>query len=271
MIEIVVIHPLEKRYGVLMDINGSITGKIELPQIFSLPVRLDIIRRAVHAAITARIQPKGRDPLAGKRRCGESWGIGYGLARVPRLDSGRAVFAPNVRGGRRQFAPTPLKKIHEEINRKEKQLAIIYALSALADKYFVSKRNYMIPPTIEHLPIIVDNGIENISTTKDLKAFLIKAHLWENIERAQERIRIRAGKGKMRGRRYITPKSLLFIVSSNDIPLVKAIRNLPGADYVTPNNLNILKLAPGGLPGRLSIITLKSLEMISQLYRVKKV
>lgn len=82
--------------------------------------------------------------------------------------------------------------------------------------------------------------------------------------------RIRAGKGKMRGRRYVEPKSILFIVSSSKAPIVRALRNLPGSDYVTPTTLNILKLAPGGLPGRLSIITVKALEMISQLFSVEK-
>jgi len=270
MLKLTVVYPLEKRYGVLIDLDGNVVDKVELPLVFSLPVRLDLIRRAFHSALTARLQPKGRDPLAGMRRVGESWGIGYSVARVPRLDTGRAVLAPNVRGGRRQFAPTPLKKIHEEVNRKEMKLAIASALAALANKSFVLKRSYVIPSNITGLPIIVVNAVENISKAKDLKSFLIKAGLWENIERTQERIRIRAGKGKMRGRRYIEPKSLLFIVSSLDTPIVKAVRNLPGVDYLTPTTLNILKLAPGGLPGRLCLISAKALEIIGQIYQVER-
>lgn len=270
MDSILVVYPLEKRYGTLIDLDGNIVDRVELPPVFSLPVRVDIIRRAVHSAITARIQPKGRDPLAGMRRSGESWGIGYSVARVPRLDNGRAVLAPNVRGGRRQFAPTPLRRIHEDINRKEMRLAMASALAALANPRFVLKRNYLLPQNIDSLPILAVNSLENLSTTKDVKAFLIKSGLWANVVRAQERIRIRAGKGKMRGRRYIEPKSLLFIISSPNTPIAKAVRNLPGVDYITPYTMNILDLAPGGQPGRLSIITLKALELIAQRYRVER-
>ncbi|MEM1541279.1 MAG: 50S ribosomal protein L4 [Ignisphaera sp.] len=265
-----IVYPAEKKYGTLVDIDGNIVDKIELPLVFSLPVRIDVIRRAVHSALTAKLQPKGRDPLAGKRRVGESWGIGYSVARVPRLDNGRAVFAPNVRGGRRQFAPTVMERIHEEINRKEMKLAIMSSLAGLADPKFVFKRSYVVPKSVENIPIVVVNSIEDISATKDLKKFLVRLGLWGNIERAQEMTRIRAGRGKMRGRRYVEPKSLLFIISSSKAPLTRAIRNLPGSDYVTPMTLNILKLAPGGLPGRLSIITVKALEMISHLFPVEK-
>lgn len=270
MNRILIIYPIEKKYGTFVDIDGNIIDKIELPLVFSLPVRIDIIRRAVHSAITARIQPKSRDLLAGKRRVGESWGIGYSVARVPRLDNGRAVLAPNVRGGRRQFAPLPIKKIYEDINWKEMKLAIASSLAALANPYFVFQRNYVIPRNIENLPIVTVNDIENMSSTKELKKFLMKLGLWENIEKTQKSIRIRAGKGKTRGRRYVESKSLLFIVSNSSSPVTKAVRNLPGVDYVTPTNLNILKLAPGGLPGRLCILTTRSLEIIARLFPVEK-
>jgi len=264
------IYPIERKQAQLFDISGNLVGIIDLPLVFSLPIRVDVIRRAVHSALTARMQVKARDPLAGKRRVGESWGIGYSVARVPRLDNGRAVFVPNVVGGRRQFAPTVLKKIHEEINRKEMRFAIMSALSALASKEFVLRRGYELPPNIELLPIVIVNSFEEISSTKELRNLLEKMGLWKNIERAQQRTRIRAGKGKRRGRRYITPKSLLFIVTNTRAPIIKAIRNLPGVDYSTPDNLNILTLAPGGMPGRLAIISQKALELIDQKYMVVK-
>lgn len=254
----------------IYNIDGTIADKIKLPNVFGLPVRMDLIRRAVHSALTARIQPKGRDPLAGKRRCGESWGIGYGLARVPRLNNGRAVIAPNVVGGRRQFAPSPLKRVHEEINRKEMRLAIMSALAATAIKDYVIKRGHYISPNITQLPIVVVDDFENIRRTKELRRVLEKIGLWPDILRATEKTRIRAGKGKMRGRRYITPKSILFIVSSLASPVINAIKNLPGSDYATPFTLNILTLAPGGYPGRLTLFTRSALSRIAELYPVIK-
>lgn len=264
------IYPIEKRRAPLFNLNGDFLEYLELPLLFSYPIRIDIIRRAVHSALTARLQIKARDVLAGKRRVGESWGIGYSVARVPRLDNGRAVLSPNVVGGRRQFAPTVLEKLHEEMNRKEMKLAIISALAALADRNFVIKRGYVLPDKAKTLPIVVVNDFENLSTTKQVRDCLKRLEIWDNVSRAQERIRIRAGRGKVRGRRYITPKSLLFIVSSIKSPVVQAVRNLPGTDYLTPDNLNILKLAPGGLPGRLAVVSQKALELIERRYVVEK-
>ncbi|MEL9940090.1 MAG: 50S ribosomal protein L4 [Ignisphaera sp.] len=266
----IVVYPIEKRYGTLLDLNGNVVDRVELPLIFSYPIRIDLIRRAVISSLTARLQPKGRDPLAGKRRVGESWGIGYSVARVPRLDNGRAVFAPNVVGGRRQFAPTTLRRIHEDINKKEMKIAIISALSALADPKYVFSRGYSIPQQIQSLPIIVVNEFENISSSKEVREYLMKTGLWQNVERAQENTKIRSGKGKMRGRRYKEPKSILFIISSIQSPIVKAIRNLPGVDYLTPETLDICKLAPGAMPGRLAIITQKALDALSRRFVVEK-
>jgi len=254
----------------IYDLEANIVNEITLPAVFGLPIRIDLIRRAVHSALTARIQPKGRDPLAGKRRCGESWGIGHGLARVPRLDNGRAVLAPNVVGGRRQFAPSPLRKIHEEINRKEMRLALMSAIAALANKYFVSKRCRISLDKLKSIPLIIIDDFENLTRTREVKNVLMKLGVWEEVLFAKERTRIRAGKGKMRGRRYITPKSLLIIVSSTKSAVINAIRNLPGIDYATPQTLNILTLAPGGQPGRLALITVKALNSISEMYKVEK-
>lgn len=264
------LYPVERRQAPLFNLDGSLLEYVELPLLFSYPVRIDIIRRAVHSAITARLQIKARDALAGRRRVGESWGIGYSVARVPRLDSGRAVLAPNVVGGRRQFAPTVSENLHEEINRKEMKLAIISALAALANRSFVMKRNYVLPDKIGALPIIMANDFEDLNSARQVRECLKRLGIWENIVRAQEGTKVRSGRGKMRGRRYKTPKSILFIISSTESPVIQAVRNLPGSDYLTPDNLNILKLAPGGLPGRLAVISQKALKLIEKRYVVEK-
>jgi large subunit ribosomal protein L4e len=74
---------------------------------------------------------------------------------------------------------------------------------------------------------------------------------------------IRAGKGKLRGRKYKGRKSLL-IVAGNDSGLGKAARNLPGVDFVTVERLNAELLAPGTHAGRLTVWTESSLEKLAQ-------
>ena len=252
----------------VLDLDGSEIERIKLPPVFGLPIRIDLIRRAYHSAHTARLQPKGRDPLAGKRRCGESWGAGHSVARVPRLDTGRAVFAPMVRGGRLAHPPRVEKKIHEEINKKEMRLAIMSALAATAKPEFVKRRGHVVET--KSVPVIVVDDLENISKTKELREILKRIGLWNDVIRAQERTRIRAGKGKMRGRRYITPRSFLLIVSTLDAPVIDAAFNLPGVDIATPQTLSILHLAPGGVPGRLTLITKKALNMLASKFEVLK-
>ncbi|MCC6046683.1 MAG: 50S ribosomal protein L4 [Desulfurococcaceae archaeon] len=248
------------------NLGGGVVSEVELPEVFSLPVRLDIIRRAFHAAFTARLQPKGRDELAGKRRVGESWGINYSVARVPRLDNGRAVFVPQARGGRLAFPPTTERRIHELVNRKEKLLAIASALAATAVEELVRLRGHRF--SVSTLPIVVANDLEEVERASTLKGVLKALKVWEDVERAQNGTKIRAGKGKMRGRRYYVPKSLLLVVSRDKAKVIKAGRSLPGVDVVSADMLSILHLAPGGRPGRLTILTLGALEVLRNRFQV---
>lgn len=236
------------------DLEGRPIKTIELPKVFETPLRPDLIQRAFLAAFTARLQPQGRDPMAGKRTTAESWGVGYGMARVPRVKgSTRAALVPMARGGRRAHPPRVEKVIVERINVKERRLAIASAIAATANKDLVKARGHRFSDELS-LPLVVVDDLESISTTIDARRFLSKIGLWADVERAKEGTKIRAGKGKMRGRRYREPKSLL-IVLGEDRGAFKAFRNLPGVDVTLAKNLSIKHLAPGGVPGRLTIYT----------------
>src|SRR3989304_3913920 len=101
----------------IFDLQGKSTGKITLPSVFSTPLRPDIIKRAVLAIQSNRIQPQGRDPMAGKRTTAESRGTGSGISRVPREKGGggRAKFAPSTVGGRQPHPPRAEKIIIKKI------------------------------------------------------------------------------------------------------------------------------------------------------------
>jgi large subunit ribosomal protein L4e len=258
---------VEKLVAPLFDAAGNRIGEVDLPEIFYYPVRKDIINRAFLSAFTAMLQPKGRDPLAGKRTTAKYWGVGYGLARVPRLPDGTARFVVSTRKGHLAFPPRPDRRIHEEVNKYERIIAIVSALAATARPHLVAERGHVF--SVDKTPIVIVDEAENAySRTKEVKEFLEKIGVWSDIERSYERIRIRAGKGKMRGRRYVEPRSVLFVLSSYSVPLVKAVRNLPGVDIATPSNLSILHLAPGGVPGRLMVITRSALDKLAEKYKV---
>merc|ERR1711976_905735 len=78
--------------------------------------------------------------------------------------------------------------------------------------------------------------------------------------------KIRAGKGKMRNRRYVMRKGPLVIYSDNNKKLVQAFRNIPGVDTCDVSRLNLLQLAPGGHLGRFIIWTEDAFEQLDSLY-----
>ncbi len=250
----------------VLTLDGKVAKEIKLPAVFSYPVRKDLIKRAFHSALTARIQPQGRDPLAGKRRVGESWGINHSVARVPRLDNGRAVFAPMTRGGRLAHPPRTEKVIHEEINKKERIRALASAIAATASRELVKERGHIYKADV--LPIIVIDELESVRQASEAKRILMNLGVWDDVLRAYERRRIRAGKGKMRGRKHVVPKSVLIVHHSLNPPALKAFRNFPGVDIISVDILGVMHLAPGGVPGRLTVFTESALKKLSEKFEV---
>ncbi|MGC8572897.1 MAG: 50S ribosomal protein L4 [Caldisphaera sp.] len=248
------------------NIKGEEDGQIELPDVFRMPVRRDLILRAFLSEFTASIQPKARDPMAGKRTTARSIGIGHGVARVPRIKGGmRAAFAPMVRKGRAAFPPRLDEKIYEDINKKEKRLAIMSSLAATAILDLVKERGHEFDA--KTVPLVISSDVLNeIKKTKDAKEFLTKIGVYKDIERASERIKVRAGKGKMRGRTYKGVKSILFIVEDYKSPFARAVINMPGVDVVKPEIVSVMHLSPGGVPGRLTVITTEALNYLGKRF-----
>ena len=123
----------------------------------------------------------------------------------------------------------------------------------------------------KEFPFILDSSFESINKTKDLVQILIKLGFSEEIERANN-VSIRAGIGKMRGRKHVTKKSFLFVVSK-DCPLLKAANNISGAEVVPVDSLNAELLAPGTHPGRLTLFTDLAINILekSNLYTNQKI
>jgi len=248
----------------LIDVSGKVKGKVELPEVFEEEYRPDLIKRAVLAAQANRLQPYGPDAYAGMRTSAEGWGTGRGASRVPRIKGGsRAARVPQAVGGRRAHPPKPQKILSEKINVKERKKAIRSAIAATANAELVKTRGHKFEAKV---PIIVDNSLEKMTKTSDVIEFLQTANLWDDILRAKEGKNIRAGKGKMRGRRYKRKKSLLIVVSE-DKGIIKAARNLPGVDVVTVNQLNAELLAPGAQPGRLTVWTKGAISKLGGAFR----
>ncbi|NIO18577.1 50S ribosomal protein L4, partial [bacterium] len=188
------------------NLDGKAKRTITLPDVFETSLRRDVIQRAVVAQQSHRLQPQGRDPMAGKRNTAESYGVGRGLARIPRIKgeryrkAGQAAFAPGTVGGRLAHPPTTKKIIKKKINFKERRLALKSSIAATADKELVNGRGHRFNLK-RSLPLVISDEFESINKTEEALKVLEKLGVKDDLEKVKESIKERAGKGTMRGRR----------------------------------------------------------------------
>lgn len=252
--------PREEGQVYVYGLDGGVTEVVDLPPVFGTPVRTDVIRRAVDAFRANRRQPYGAKPLAGLRHSVEWWGKGRGVSRVPRIkDSRRGAQAPGTVGGRRAHPPRAERDWSKKLNQKERQLARRAALAAVADPERVRARGHRLRERLS-VPLVLADEVESLTRTQDALALLERLGLGEDLDRAAVK-KVRAGRGKMRGRRYRRRKGPLVVLSPG-ADAVRAFRNVPGVDVVDPANLNAETLAPGGHPGRLTLFSKNALEML---------
>ncbi|ESQ25767.1 MAG: 50S ribosomal protein L4P [uncultured Acidilobus sp. JCHS] len=251
--------------------TGEVQGNVRLPDVYRVPVRKDLIHRVFMSEFTAAVQPKGRDPMAGMRTTAVSLGIHHGLARVPRVKgSTRARLAPFVRGGRLAHPPRVDENIKEEVNKLERLMGTMSALAATAYVDLVRARGHVFEASA--VPIVIDSAVlQSVKRTREARELLKKLGVYSDVERAAEGTKVRAGKGKMRGRRYVEPKSVLFVLEDHASPFAIAVKGLPGVDVVEPQLVSVLELAPGGVPGRLTVVTTKSLDLLASRFRLGEV
>ncbi len=243
----------------IIDLSGNATKKIS-SKLFDEPYRPDLIKKAVLASQANRQQPYGPHMYAGLRTSAEGWGPGRGVSRVARLkNSSKSARIPQAVKGREAHPPKPETDRTEKINDKERNKAIKSAIAATADSQMVKKRGHQFQA---ELPLIAVDDLSSLTKTKDVRSFMEAVHVWDDIERAKVKT-IRAGKGKLRGRKYKKSKSIL-IVTAEDKGLVKAARNLSGVDVITHDQLNAELLAPGSYAGRLTIYTESAIAKLEE-------
>lgn len=237
----------------LLSLDGKVVKTLHLPKAFKFPIRNDLIVRFSNAYLSNGRTPYGSYFYAGNRRVGHNMGPNHGISRFPRVQgTSRGVMLSNARGGRSAFHPVVEKNWHIKVNKKERVEARLSALSSTVSLELVKKRGHKFET--ESLPVVVEDKFESIDKTKDVIEVLKNVGVFSDILRSKEGTKIRAGRGKSRGRKYVTPKSILFVVKEKNV-IKKALKNLPGVDIVRPEELNAYVLAPGGNPGRLVVMT----------------
>lgn len=244
----------------VVGLDGKSAGRVEVPAIFDVRLRPDLVRRVFWLVGSHHLQPKGRDPMAGERTSAETHNppTGTGRSRIPRVKGerysrgGQAAGIASVVKGRLPHPPRSEKVIKMGVNRKERRLATESAIAYTADLDAVKARGHRVGKL--SLPLVVADDIETLEKTHDLVEFLGKVDLAPELRRVDERTKRNSGSSRLRGRVYRTGVGPLIVVT-NDRGLGKAAGGIPGVNVTRVDSLSVLDLAPGGVPGRLTIWT----------------
>jgi len=247
------------------SLDGDVVKSVDLPTVFQGEVRSDLIRRAVTAAQANRRQPYGPGRRSGAKHSVRWSGKGHGVSRVPRIrGSMTGAQAPGTVGGRRAHPPRVEKVWPKKVNENERRLARNAALAAVKEVTIVSARGHAFKEELS-LPVVIEDGIETLQpdggATQEGVKILDRLGVYADVERAKDGRHVRAGRGKMRGRRYRQPRSLLVVVK-DPAKVRRLFGNLPGVEVVSPAGLSAEVLAPGGDPGRLTMFSEGALEVL---------
>lgn len=260
----------------ILNTEGNKVSEKET-KIFSEPIREDIIRKVVEAEkIKHPNSPKyraGMDISASgnlsKRRHVWKSDRGKGLARLPRKIFSRrgtqfnweAAIVPSARGGRRAHPPSGNVNLNK-INKKELKKALFSSLSYVCSvdelkKKYDSLSNLKVDVK---LPLVVENKIVELKNKEFL--VMLKKILGESYGVAVQKKTIRAGKGKLRGRKNKKNAGLLLIIGNSEKIKLK------GVDFLKVNELTVSDLASNG--ARLCMFSEKAVEDLEKIKQGKK-
>ena len=252
----------------LYDIKGKKRSELALPKALATKVRPDIVHKYLEAEKFVIMHPYSPDPKAGKKHSASGtishkrhdWKghYGRGISRIPRKTMWRrgtnffwiGAEISSTRGGRRAHEPKLFKRIRK-INKKEIMLAMNSALAATTDPRHIIERYSSLDKFDIKGPIVIESKLDNVKA-KDLLAAIknILPSMEKIIERNKE---VRAGRGKMRGRKYKSNAGLLLIKAKDEKIKNKII------EVISLEDLTIADLYP---LGRLTIFTEKAIKAL---------
>ncbi len=256
----------------ILTIDGKKKSQIELPKCFSEKIRPDLIQKIIE---TKKIkQPYGPSLVAGNqssisgkivhRRHVWKSQYGRGMSRIPRKAMSRkgsqfnwvGAESPNARGGRRAHPPKTISMINiNKTNKKELGLALRSALSATIIPSLILKRYGTLKELKIQMPIILESNITSLKSKQLLSG--LKLILEDLFKIAVKKKSIRAGIGKLRGRKYKKTAGALIVIGNKE--------KLKSSyfDIVNVNQLSVLDLANGGV-GRLTIYTEEAIKDLGE-------
>jgi len=254
----------------MFDKAGKEKGTVDLPKNFAVKIREDILskvfeaHRGLHAQAYGAMEGAGAQYSASgiskKKRHDWKATYGKGISRVPRKVMSRhgasfnwiGATISSTRGGRRPHAPRSAKILIKKINKKEVLLAFNSALAGTVAKPRGSGvRGFGVSG------VVFEKGVLELKTKefkKVMESVFGEAKVWKVKS-------IRAGRGKMRGRKYKTNAGLMFVIGNEESMKRK------GISVVSVKDLTIKDLSPNGEPGRLVCYTEAAIKEIGERFK----
>jgi large subunit ribosomal protein L4e len=257
----------------VFDKAGKAKSDLDLPKNFSVKIRTDILAKVFETQKGVYAQAYGAKEGAGaqysasgiikKKRHDWKASYGKGISRVPRKVMSRhgasfnwiGATVSNTRGGRRPHAPRAGKNVFKKVNKKELLIAFNSALAGTVDaKSLEAKYGKKVESGF-----VFDDKILAVKTKEFVAA--MKSVFGDAFGSVLKSKTIRAGIGKMRGRKYKSNAGLLFVIGNDEIMKRK------GIEVINVNDLTVKDLSPNGEPGRLACYTEKAVEEIGGRFK----
>lgn len=167
----------------------------------------------------------------------------------------------------RMFAPIRIwRKWHRRVNIRQKRYAVGSALAASAVVPLVQARGHAVDRVPELPYVIADSSFVKVEKTKEALKFFKKIRVISDIQKVRSNIKVRAGRGKTRNRRFKNRRGPLIVFNGENQRFLKAFRAIDGVDVCNVNRLNLLQLAPGGHFGRFIIWTESAFRALSTVF-----
>jgi large subunit ribosomal protein L4e len=155
-------------------------------------------------------------------------------------------------------------------NKFRRRFATTSALAASSVPALLLARGHQIS-TVPEVPLVVSSEVfadGAIARTSAALSLLQSVGAGPDVSKVKASRKLRAGKGKLRGRRHRQRRGPLIVYNpeGDGKELVLAFRNIAGVETCPVFALNLLQLAPGGHLGRFIIWTSSAFKALDNIY-----
>jgi large subunit ribosomal protein L4e len=260
----------------ILDAEGNKKKEIETG-IFDGVIREDIVQKVIETE--KKKQPNSNFYLAGKQHAAAGkirhgrrrWktAAGRGISRIPRKIFWRrgtqfyweGATVSGTRGGRRAHPPKTIAMINtKKVNKKEAKIAFLSALAMSTSLPHLKEKYSTLKDKETKLPIVVEDKILDLKTKEIMNS--IKKILKDFADVAVQKKKVRAGKGKMRGRKYKKSAGMLLVIGKEEE------RKIGGIEVKKADEIKTSDLASNG--ARLTVYTEKSIIDLEERMKIKK-